>query len=116
MERGRNGKGLVRQDQVATVVPPDPGGVAGRSSRVADLRGPRLLTNPVALKTELLREARALGFDCLGITTPDAIPRAQGRLKQFLAEGAHGGMTWLAANPERRSDPKTMWRDVRSVI
>src|SRR5437773_1481624 len=103
MERGRNGKGLVRQDQVATVVPPDPGGMAGGRAGVADLRGPRLLTNPVALKLELLREAERLGFDCVGITDPDAIPLAQGRLKQFLAEGAHGGMSWLAANPQRRA-------------
>src|SRR5262249_24421357 len=30
--------------------------------------------------------------------------------------GAHGDMDWLAANPQRRSDPRTLWGDVRTVI
>jgi epoxyqueuosine reductase len=107
---------VVRADQVAAVVPSDPGGLAGRHSGVADLRGPRLLTDPVALKAELAREAKALGFDCLGVTAPDAIPKAHERLKKFLAEGAHGTMDWLANNPARRADPHLMWRDVRSII
>jgi len=90
--------------------------VARRHSGVADLRGPRLLTDPVALKAELAREAKALGFDCFGVTAPDAIPKAQARLKQFLAHGAHGTMDWLANNPARRADPLLMWREVRSII
>ena len=90
--------------------------MARRHSGVADLRGPRLLTDPVALKAELAREAKALGFDCFGVTAPDAIPKAQARLKQFLADGAHGTMDWLANNPARRADPLLMWREVRSII
>jgi len=90
--------------------------MARRHSGVADLRGPRLLTDPVALKAELAREAKALGFDCFGVTAPDAIPKAQARLKQFLADGAHGTMDWLANNPARRADPHLMWREVRSII
>jgi epoxyqueuosine reductase len=34
----------------------------------------------------------------------------------FLDAGAHGEMDWLAANPERRSDPRVLWASVRSVI
>jgi len=90
--------------------------MARRHSGVADLRGPRLLTDPAALKAELAREAKALGFDCFGVTAPDAIPKAQARLKQFLADGAHGTMQWLANNPARRADPHLMWREVRSII
>ncbi len=90
--------------------------MARRDSGVADLRGPRLLTDPAALKVELAREATALGFDCLGVTSPDAIPKAQGRLEQFLTDGAHGTMEWLANNPARRADPRVMWGDVRSII
>jgi len=90
--------------------------VARRHSGVADLRGPRLLTDPVALKAELAREAKALGFDCFGVTAPDAIPKAQARLKQFLADGSHGTIDWLANNLARRDDPHLMWREVRSII
>lgn len=61
-------------------------------------------------------EARALGFDAVGVTDPDAIAGVLPRLKAFLDAGAHGQMAWLAADPARRADPKVMWRDVRSVI
>jgi epoxyqueuosine reductase len=95
--------------------------MAGRRAGVADLRGPRLLNAPVKLspddlKTALANEARALGFDCAGVTDPDAITEAAKHFRAFLDAGAHGDMDWLAANPERRGDPRMLWPDVRSVI
>ena len=36
--------------------------------------------------------------------------------REFLEAGAHGDMDWLARNPERRTDPRGLWADVRSVI
>ena len=47
---------------------------------------------------------------------PDAIPLAAGRLRAFLAEGAHGDMDWMAAKADRRGDPRTMWSAVRAII
>jgi epoxyqueuosine reductase len=35
---------------------------------------------------------------------------------QFLAEGAHGDMDWLAATAERRGSPRALWPETRSVI
>jgi epoxyqueuosine reductase len=52
----------------------------------------------------------------MGIARPDAIPLAPKRLQQFLDSGGHGDMEWMAANAERRGDPRTLWPDVRSVI
>ncbi len=52
----------------------------------------------------------------MGITRPDAIPQAAARLQRFLDDGAHGDMDWLARNVERRSDPRTLWHEVRSII
>jgi epoxyqueuosine reductase len=52
----------------------------------------------------------------VGVTTPDAIPQAPARLRQFLAEGLHGDMDWLASTQERRSDPRALWSDVRSIV
>jgi epoxyqueuosine reductase len=69
-----------------------------------------------ALKKSLEQEARALGFDCIGITAPDAIAEAARHFRDFLNAGAHGDMDWLAHNPERRADPRALWPDVRSVI
>jgi epoxyqueuosine reductase len=50
------------------------------------------------------------------VTRPDAIALAGERLRQFLAEGAHGDMDWMATSAERRGSPSALWREVRSVI
>jgi epoxyqueuosine reductase len=68
------------------------------------------------LKSALIEQAHGVGFDAVGIARADAIPQAKGRLLQFLAEGAHGDMDWLASTAERRSSPQALWPDVRSVI
>jgi epoxyqueuosine reductase len=95
--------------------------MAGGSAGVANLRGPRLLNqrlklSPAELKAALADEAGALGFDCVGVTEPDAIAGAAKHFRTFLEAGAHGDMDWLAAHPERRADPRVLWPSVRSVI
>jgi epoxyqueuosine reductase len=75
-----------------------------------------LAIETLSLKDALAEQARALGFDALGIAAPDAIPHAGARFAAFLADGAHGEMAWLADNPARRADPRLMWGEVRSVI
>jgi len=95
--------------------------VAGGRAGVADLRGPRLLKavaklSSAELKTALGREAGGHGFDCVGVTEPGAIAEAAKHFREFLDAGAHGDMAWLAADPERRADPRALWPAVRSVI
>jgi epoxyqueuosine reductase len=95
--------------------------MAGGRAGLADLRGPRLLNasltpSPASLKDALAHEARALGFDCIGVTKPDAIAEASRHFREFLDSSAHGEMDWLAANPERRADPRVLWPGVRSII
>ncbi|TYO64871.1 tRNA epoxyqueuosine(34) reductase QueG [Bradyrhizobium hipponense] len=91
--------------------------MAGRRAGVAHLCGPGFLNfNPIELKAALAREARALGFDCIGITEPGTIESAGKHFLEFIASGGHGDMDWLTASPERRVDPRGLWQDVRSVI
>jgi epoxyqueuosine reductase len=94
--------------------------VAGGRAGVTHLRGPRLLNaaelSPADLKTALTHQARALGFDCVGVSEPDAITEAAKHFREFLDDGAHGDMDWLATHPERRADPRALWPAVRSVI
>ncbi|MCC6778479.1 MAG: tRNA epoxyqueuosine(34) reductase QueG [Hyphomicrobiales bacterium] len=68
------------------------------------------------MKLALTQAAREQGFDVVGVTRPDAIPQAPARLRQFLEAGAHGDMSWLAANAERRGDPRVLWPQVRTII
>jgi epoxyqueuosine reductase len=44
------------------------------------------------------------------------VPEAKARLERFLADGAHGDMTWLETTAARRVSPDALWPDVRSVI
>jgi epoxyqueuosine reductase len=74
------------------------------------------LASAHTLRTALADQARALGFDCVGVTEPDAITDAAKHFRAFLEAGAHGDMAWLAATPERRADPRVLWPDVRSLI
>jgi len=94
--------------------------VAGGRAGVADLRGPGLLKperlNGDDLRQALADEARRLGFDCVGVAAPDAIPQAAQYFREFIKSGGHGDMEWLAERPERRADPRGLWREVRSVI
>ncbi len=76
----------------------------------------KAVTSTEVLRTSLIAEARALGFDGIGITDPDAIADAGRHFRNFLADGAHGDMDWLADRPERRADPRVLWPGVRSVI
>jgi len=93
--------------------------MAGGGAGVADLCGPRLLNSnlsPADLKRALANEAKSLGFDCIGVTAPDATGKAGEYFRAFLEAGGHGDMDWLAANPERRMDPRVLWPGVRSIV
>ncbi|HEY3890505.1 MAG TPA: tRNA epoxyqueuosine(34) reductase QueG [Bradyrhizobium sp.] len=95
--------------------------MAGGRAGVTHLRGPRLLNpvvtrSPADFKAALTNEARQLGFDCIGVTAPEAIAEAANHFRAFLDAGAHGDMGWLADRPERRTDPRRLWPGVRSVI
>jgi epoxyqueuosine reductase len=113
--RRRDRESLVREDQVAAVVPRAARRDAARTVGIATLRRSRLLT-PAALKAALAGAARAQGFDAIGIARPDAIPHAATRLRAFLDAGAHGDMDWMARNADRRGDPRALWPQARSVV
>ena len=71
---------------------------------------------PADLKERLSRQARAEGFAAMGICAPDSIPQAAAGLIQFLDQGHHGQMQWLAERTEWRGNPATLWPEARSVI
>jgi epoxyqueuosine reductase len=63
-------------------------------------------------------KARALdeGFSALGICAPDAVPEGAGRLAEWLAQGRHGQMQWMADRAEWRGSAAALWPEARSVI
>jgi epoxyqueuosine reductase len=71
---------------------------------------------PSDLKPALAQAAATLGFDAMAVARPAVAVRAQQELAEFLAQGCHGDMDWLAARPERRGDPRILWPEVRSIV
>jgi epoxyqueuosine reductase len=71
-------------------------------------------------KTNLINATRqkALdeGFAVCGIAPAALSPATGGRLRQWVADGCHGDMLWMEGRIDERSDPSTLWPDVRSII
>ncbi|MEV8468715.1 tRNA epoxyqueuosine(34) reductase QueG [Fluviibacterium sp. DFM31] len=72
--------------------------------------------DPEALKAALRDEALAEGFADMGICRPDAVPEIADRLAQFVAEGRHGQMGWMAERMQWRGAPDALWPAAQSVI
>lgn len=71
--------------------------------------------SPVETKSALIAKARTLGFDDCRVAP--ALPAAHRNLyEQWIAEGKHGDMAWMARNIERRTDPRLVLPGARSVI
>jgi epoxyqueuosine reductase len=58
----------------------------------------------------------SLGFDAVGFAPARLADATRDRLRTFLARGYHGDMGWMAANADRRGDPRTLWPAARSVV
>lgn len=73
------------------------------------------MPDPVQFKQELLAAARRQGFELAGIapTTP-----AETRLayQEWLSDGRHGEMGYLARDPARRSTPALTWPEAASIL
>ncbi len=75
----------------------------------------------MALSEAIKQEARALGFDAVGIArveAPAAPPQHKllTRLTQWLERGFHGTMAWMGRTPEKRADPRQILPECRSII
>lgn len=68
------------------------------------------------LRDRLEVQAKAEGFAALGICAPDATPDSASRLAEFLAQGRHGQMGWMADRSEWRGSAAALWPQARSVI
>lgn len=74
------------------------------------------MTDPVALKALIVREAEQLGFSDARIG-PASVPEAtQARLDSWLRDGYHGSMDYMARHAELRKHPEQLVPGALSVI
>ncbi|MGC9450643.1 MAG: tRNA epoxyqueuosine(34) reductase QueG [Oceanipulchritudo sp.] len=71
--------------------------------------------NPEAARAELEKRARALGLGPVGVAPIPAELR-QEYFYQWLADGKHGDMAWMARAPERRAHPERVLRGANCVL
>ncbi len=69
-----------------------------------------------SLEARIRDKAAELGFAACGFARADAAPLAGKRLREWLAEGRHGDMIWMAERAHHRESPQGLWPEVRSVI
>ena len=68
------------------------------------------------LKARVVAKARELGFVAVGVAPATDDPLGAQRLEQWLGEGMHGSMEWMAARADVRRGPQSMWPEPKSVI
>jgi len=67
-------------------------------------------------KAAIRNAALELGFDAIGFARPELAATTRRGLEEFLAQGYHGDMGWLAGRAAERGDPKTLWPEVKTVL
>jgi epoxyqueuosine reductase len=69
-----------------------------------------------AIRAALEAEAQTLGFAGFAVTRPDSVAVAGQRLHQWVRQGRHGEMGWMADRINWRASPAALWPEARSVI
>ena len=57
-----------------------------------------------------------LGFDVVGFAPATLGENARDRLADYISNGYHGDMGWLAERTQQRSQPTDLWSEAKSVI
>lgn len=68
------------------------------------------------LAENIKQQARALGFDKVGIVPAEALTEEGGKLREWLEQGFHGQMAYMARDPQQRSDPRLLMASAKSVV
>lgn len=69
----------------------------------------------MGLEEEIKQIGLEIGFDKVAIARAEKYPE-HAALQEWLAQGFHGGMEYMARGAERRINPKEVWPQARSVI
>jgi epoxyqueuosine reductase len=77
------------------------------------VNGPVQVSSP---KDAIRTRALALGFDAVGFAPATLGDRARTGLAEFIANGYHGDMGWLADREAVRAAPDALWPEACSVI
>jgi len=69
-----------------------------------------------SLKARIFEKAAELGFCAWGIARADSVSEAGERLREWIAAGHHGEMSWMEARVDQRASPQGLWPEAKSAI
>ncbi|HEV2799734.1 MAG TPA: tRNA epoxyqueuosine(34) reductase QueG [Pyrinomonadaceae bacterium] len=84
------------------------------ASELSQLAPPHVST--ATLTARIRERALELGFHKVGIVPAAPLEAERERLEEWLRRGYHGEMNWMARDTERRTDPRLLLPDARSVV
>ncbi len=70
----------------------------------------------VSLSDKIKQKALEIGFHKVGIARAEPLEAEKKHLLEWLAKDFHGEMAWLEREPEKRTDPKLLFPEAKSVI
>ncbi len=73
-------------------------------------------TDKAATTAAIRDRALELGFDVVGFAPAALGDNARDRLSDYISNGYHGDMGWLAERTQQRSQPTDLWPEAKSVI
>jgi epoxyqueuosine reductase len=67
--------------------------------------------------TQKIKEkAGSIGFHKVGIARAEALPQEFERLREWLSKDFHAEMQWMEREPEKRTDPRLLMENAKSVV
>jgi epoxyqueuosine reductase len=73
-------------------------------------------TSTSEIKSAVVAEALAQGFDAVRVTRAPAGPAQGAALDAFLVAGHHGEMDWMETRRDWRADPAMLWPAAKSIL
>lgn len=67
-------------------------------------------------KQSIKERALGEGFHKVGIVRAEPLAEEAPRLKEWLARGYHGEMSWMARDVEKRLNPRELFPEARSIV
>ena len=74
------------------------------------------ISRTTQVRHALTRAAHEQGFDTVGFAPVEVLTRERLAFSEWLADGRHGNMAWMEKEPEKRTDPRLLFREARTVM
>ena len=70
----------------------------------------------IDLTEKIKTKAVEIGFHKIGIAPAASLSEESPRLHAWIENGHHAAMSWMEREPEKRTDPRLIFPDARSVV